>query len=590
MPSALRTLATRQIAWFLTGYIGRLHAGDAALDYEFAGLTVRRLSTTRSVPEIERVAVDATRRLLAVDAAWFARREHGVWSMSAQRGLDPAVSALTLRDDDIPGVAALLSGESIAYDRVDRASPEEHAIARALGVRVALVVPVLVEGICAGMLGAGRAADTRFTSQDRGLAEILGAQVGARLRELHAVTRMRDALDALEDSDRRLREQLRRKEQIVETLQRIYIPRAFPTMPGISFDAVYVPAEDDARVGGDWYDVFRLPDGRIAFSVGDVAGHGLHAAVTMGAIRQAIYIASLDSPDPSVVLRAVNRVLLLQQAGMATAIVGFLDPHTREITYASAGHPPPLVAGPSGVHFLEPGGIPLGILDDPLVTESRLDARGETLFVLYTDGLIEYARDVAAGQETLRRAVELAAAEDPTRDHALRIVERVLGGEGTDDDLALLVVRFAEPGARFAISSTQTRSDAVSWDVDASDPSSAAAVRTQFIAFLRRFVDAEVDLFPAELILGELLANAVEHAPGPVHVELAWRGDEPVLTVRDSGRGFQPRAALPEDVFSESGRGLFLISAFARSVTSETRLEGGTDVCVVLPFARRERH
>ncbi|HWT06054.1 MAG TPA: GAF domain-containing SpoIIE family protein phosphatase, partial [Xanthomonadales bacterium] len=502
LPAPLRTLAVRQIAWFLTGYIGRLYSGDTALDYEFAGLTVRRLSTTRSIPDIERVAVDAARRLLAVDAAWFARRDGGVWSMSTERGLDPRAAPLTLRDEDIPGVAALLSGETIAYDRVERASPEEHALSRALGVSVALVVPIIVEGTCTGMLGAGRVAEKRFTAQDRGLAEILGAQVSARLRELRAAARMREALDALEESDRRLREQLRRKEQIVETLQRIYIPRAFPTVPGISFDAVYVPAEDDARVGGDWYDVFRLPDGRLAFSVGDVAGHGLHAAVTMGAIRQAIYIASLDSPDPAVVLRAVNRVLLLQQAGMATAIVGFLDPRTRAITYASAGHPPPLVAGRSGARFLEPGGIPLGILDDPLVTESRVDAAGETLFVLYTDGLIEYARDVAAGQETLRRAVELAVGEDPSCDHAVRIVERVLGGGGTDDDLALLVVRFAEPGARFAISSMQTRSDAVSWDVDASDPSSAAAVRTQFIVFLKRFVAADTDLFPAELILG----------------------------------------------------------------------------------------
>ncbi|MDP9105865.1 MAG: GAF domain-containing protein, partial [Candidatus Eremiobacteraeota bacterium] len=172
LPPAVRTLATRQIAWFLTGYIGRLYSGDTALDYEVAGLMVRRLSTTRSVPEIERVSVDATRKLLAVDGAWFARREHGVWSMSAQRGLDPSVAALTLRDEDIPGAAALMSGETLAYDRIERASPEEHAIARALGVRVALVVPILVEGVCTGMLGAGRTADTRFTAQDRGLAEI----------------------------------------------------------------------------------------------------------------------------------------------------------------------------------------------------------------------------------------------------------------------------------------------------------------------------------------------------------------------------------------------------------------------------------
>ena len=589
LPAPLRTLAIRQIAWFLTGYIGRLYSGDTALDYEFAGLTVRRLSTTRSIPEIERVAVDAARRLLAVDAAWFARRDEGVWSMSTQRGLDAGTSGMTLRDEDIPGVAALLSGETIAYDRVERASPDENAIARALGVRVALVVPIIVEGTCTGMLGAGRIAKTRFTAQDRGLAEILGAQVGARLRELHAATRMREALGALEESDRLLREQLRRKEQIVETLQQIYIPRAFPTVPGISFDAVYVPAEDDARVGGDWYDVFRLPDGRLAFSVGDVAGHGLNAAVTMGAIRQAIYVASLDAPDPAAVLRAVNRVLLLQQAGMATAIVGFLDPRTRQVAYAwpvirrrsSRGAAARVSSNRAASRWASST-----IRWSP---KSRLDASGETMFVLYTDGLIEYARDVAAGEEALRRAVEVAAGEDPTRDHALRIVERVLGGGGTDDDLALLVVRFAEPGARFAISSTQTAQRRGVVGRRCVRPQlrrgGAHAVR-RVLGPLRRC---------AAPICSRPSSSWASCSPTPSSTRrgrctLSSRGaaTKPFLTVRDNGRGFQPRARLPEDVFSESGRGLFLISAFARDVTSTTRLEGGTDVCVVLPFSRVE--
>jgi len=95
LPAPLRTPAVRHIAWFLTGYIGRLYSGDTALDYEFAGLTVRRLSTARSIPEIERIAVDAARRLLAVDAAWFARRDQGVWSLSTERGLDPRAASLT---------------------------------------------------------------------------------------------------------------------------------------------------------------------------------------------------------------------------------------------------------------------------------------------------------------------------------------------------------------------------------------------------------------------------------------------------------------------------------------------------------------
>src|SRR6202035_4020448 len=98
----------------------------------------------------------------------------------------------------------------------------------------------------------------------------------------------------------------------------------------------------------------------------------VHAAVTMGAIRQAIYVASLDSPDPAAVLRIVNRALLLQKMGMATAILGFLDPHTRVVAYASAGHPPAIVSGREGTRFLEPGGIPLGMFAHPLVFESRI--------------------------------------------------------------------------------------------------------------------------------------------------------------------------------------------------------------------------
>ena len=237
-------------------------------------------------------------------AAWFARREHGVWSMSTQRGLDAAPRALTLRDEDIPGVAALLSGETIAYDRVERASPRrERDRARARRARRARRADHRRRDVHRHAGRGPRGGDALHRAGPRAGGDSRRAGRRAAARAARGDAHARRARRARRVGPL-LREQLRRKEQIVETLQQIYIPRAFPTVPGISFDAVYVPAEDDARVGGDWYDVFRLPDGRLAFSVGDVAGHGLHAAVTMGAIRQAIYVASLDSPDPAVVLRA----------------------------------------------------------------------------------------------------------------------------------------------------------------------------------------------------------------------------------------------------------------------------------------------
>lgn len=572
-----RPAALRFIASFLTGYIGQLYSLDTARDYELAGLLVRRLGTARSLREIGRVVIEAAGRLVRADAAWLSTRRSGVWRVLVQNGLPAEMEGCEFPDSTIPEIAALLSGEIVAgasiHDRMHLVDS-----ARSVGFHSSLTIPLLVEGECIGAVSVARRRRGEFSIQERALAEIIGVQAGARLRELHALERSRDAVA-------QLREHLRRAEEIVDVLQQVYIPRALPAIPGIAFDAVYQPAEDDARVGGDWYDAFALPNGTIVFSVGDVAGHGLDAAVTMGAIRQAIFAASLDSPDPRAVLATVNRVLLLQRSAIATAIVGFLDPSARTILYASAGHPPPIVADAGGARLLPHGGLPLGIQDDPFVMLHRFEADDDVLFALYTDGLIEYRRQPIEGTEALRRAVELVAREATVVDVGGRVVSAALCGKRSADDLALLVITFRKPGEGPVVSSTQTRSDAIAWDFDGA-AASGSAVRRGLVAFLRHFVAPETDLTSCELIAGELIANAVLHGRPPIHVELTWRENAPVLRVSDSGQGIRLRAGLRHDVLDEHGRGLFLVAQLAADVSFTKALGGGTEVTVVLPVTR----
>ncbi len=511
--------------------------------------------------------------------------EAGTWRIVASAGLSEAADSLVAPDDAIEGVEALLSGETLVLADMTAGSATNRAVGEALGMGSSLSVPILVDGECRGLLGMGRRRPSAFPLQERAIAEILGAQIAARMRELHASERARTSLSALHESERRLREQLRRKEQIVDALQQAFVPRALPTASGVAFDAVYRPAEDDARVGGDWYDAFALPDGRIVFSVGDVAGHGLDAAVRMALLRQGILAAALDTGDPARVLERVNRMLLVQKGGLATAIVGFVEPSTREVVYASAGHPPPIVATGAGATFLPHGGIPLGIDSDPQVTVTRVPWTGPTLIALYTDGLIEFSRDIAAA-ETALLAVTAAVAAERDENPASSIVARTLAGSRTEDDMAVLVLRLEPQRGRAVVSASQTGTVLGSWDFDASEAAVAPVVRRRIVRFLARVAASESNPLDAELVLGELLANVVEHAPGPVHIEVDWRDREPLLTVRDAGPGFHDRRRRLSPPTSESGRGLYLISQLGRELHVRKRLEGGMELSVLLPLAR----
>jgi len=231
------------------------------------------------------------------------------------------------------------------------------------------------------------------------------------------------------------------EKRIADALQEAFEQKSLPSLPGVGLHATYVPASSEARVGGDWYDAFELPDKRVLFSIGDVAGHGLEAAVVMNRGRQSIVAAALGEDDPAAVLARANRVLMLQNSRMVTAICGYLDPRSQEIVYATAGHPAPVMARPgAAAEFLPHAGLPLGLIEDPVYVAFRARVEAGSLLVLYTDGVLEYKRDLAAGQA---RLLEAAARALGSADPALEIQRYVFEGSAPTDDVAILAISFA---------------------------------------------------------------------------------------------------------------------------------------------------
>ena len=247
-----------------------------------------------------------------------------------------------------------------------------------------------------------------------------------------------------------LRLELAGKQATVDALMKGFLAADFPVVEGLVFDVLYQPAAVLEQLGGDWYDIFTLPDGRVAFSLGDVCGRGLGAAVKMGQAKQAIKVAAslqIHDPMPIAVLDQTNKVIFLNNHDVefTTAIYGIIDVANRKVTYASAGHHPPILAKAGEMPRIMPNhGFPLGVeLNLPdLIREHEFAYDSGTLLVLYTDGLIEFSHDVREGEAMLLRAAREAVetkAEHPAR----FIVESILHEEPQHpDDVAVLTIFF----------------------------------------------------------------------------------------------------------------------------------------------------
>jgi serine phosphatase RsbU (regulator of sigma subunit) len=236
-----------------------------------------------------------------------------------------------------------------------------------------------------------------------------------------AFARRLDRLDEMRDAA------LTEQRTIALELQSSMLPE-LPHIEGISIDAGYVPAQGGMSVGGDWYDVVDMGDGRVAVSVGDVAGHGLQSAAIMGQLRSAVRALALARDTPAEALVQLDKfIATLTGRPLATVVYGTFDLETRELRYACAGHPPPLVVhGNRATMFLEDGRSPLlGVDDGRERPEGVYTLAPDDTLVIYTDGLVErpeipideglaeLSRRVSSGART---AELLASVAEPRRD------------------------------------------------------------------------------------------------------------------------------------------------------------------------------
>ncbi|MEV0007797.1 SpoIIE family protein phosphatase [Streptomyces sp. NPDC047973] len=417
------------------------------------------------------------------------------------------------------------------YKRVAPTDSAEAAMRRQ-GVHSYLAVPLTARGVLLGSADFVRAGDRRpFNRADLELASQLASIAAVFIDNARLYGREREH---------------------VVSLQRSLLPRATPRTPGLTVHAHYAPAVDAHGVGGDWYDVVALPSGRTALVVGDVTGHGLPAAATMGRLRAvARTLMMLDITPDRLLARLDLATRDLEDDQVATCLCAVYDPADSSYTIASAGHPPPLLVDADGTaRYVDvPAGAPLGagvIPYDPLRVRGPAGGR----LVFYTDGLVKTRTDdVDVQLEGLRDSVARMAPERLDAGGPLTSPRR---DDGRFDEAVLLVAGGHElpPGVRLR-----------EWDLP-SEGNSASTARRLVTEQLARWELADLaDV--TELVVSELVGNALRYGGGPGRLRLLLCDDRLQVELADTGPD------LPQiqhaDVSDEGGRGLQLINLLCRS-------------------------
>jgi sigma-B regulation protein RsbU (phosphoserine phosphatase) len=307
--------------------------------------------------------------------------------------------------------------EPVSLIRVDQTTVA-NPILWEKGIKVMLGVPLISRDQVIGVLHVGRLSDNPFTGAEVELLQVAGQRVSAATSARH------EAIDVVAG----------------RLLERSLQPTRLPELAGLEFAARYVPAELSA-VGGDWYDAFALPDGQLWIVIGDVAGHGLNAAVIMGRVKSALRAYALLGVSPEEVLELTDRKVIQFEIGtMVTVVCASSQPPYDTIRVCLAGHPPPVFAAPDRpttlVHPVV--GPPLGV--QPGVRRAAIDLAwpAGAVLLFYTDGLIE-----RRGVDLDERLDQLVCAVSPAEPEkvCIAVMHEMIGNRAGTDDIAFLAVR-----------------------------------------------------------------------------------------------------------------------------------------------------
>ncbi len=420
-------------------------------------------------------------------------------------------------------------------------------ILREKGIRSLLGVPLLVEGRVIGVLHVGTLTFREFTADDKELLQLAAERAAPAI----------------------LNAQLFEQRRVAEVLQRTLLPAELPTIAGLEVASRYLPAESTG-LGGDWYDVFELPESRIAIVVGDVVGHGIHAAAVMAQLRTALRAYAAEGHEPAAVVQLVDRLMWqLGPTEMTTLAYLVLDPLEETLEVVSAGHLPPLLIDPAGEpgYLTVEGALPLGTSQTEVYGSHVVPFPSGTAVVLFTDGLVERRGEpIDIGLDRLR---DIGAGSEDVEQLCTTALEALVP-HAPADDVAIVVARM--PPLRDDLRT--------SWPAT---PEALVSVRRILRRWLAFHGADEEELHDIVVACQEACANAVEHAYGPGHahfdVEAEHRESRIRVTVRDQGRWRPPRG-------THRGRGLPLMRALMESVDVEHAAEG---TVVVLERTLRPR-
>jgi PAS domain S-box-containing protein len=402
---------------------------------QWVDLTARRRAERARADLLLEQAARAQAEAMAHRLTQLQALSHALEALSLEELL-PELAVRLVAIHDVPAAEVQIGEQSpeLAFrataDGVSRVGPDEDAD----GVERWEEAPLQIERARLGTLRVALAPGRSFDPEERAL--------------------LREAADRVALSIRRA--QLHEEEhRIAVELQRGLIPAQLPSVPGVELAAHYEAAGLGAEVGGDWYDAFALPSGRLGIVLGDVAGSGIRAASTMGQLRsvtRAFALADEAVREPGEVLTRLNSYrAALDEHQLFTVLYAVIDPTKRTIAWASAGHPPPLVARSGGdVGYLEGGDGLMGVEEEPYATR-RSELAPRDLLLLYTDGLIERrGESLDAGMERLAQTVAAGPGEpDELRAYVL---EQLVGSgssshsgpdAGPADDVTAVVVKVA---------------------------------------------------------------------------------------------------------------------------------------------------
>ncbi|MEU2335426.1 SpoIIE family protein phosphatase [Streptomyces sp. NPDC013172] len=468
---------------------------------------------------------------------------------TVREGHPEAVARVGDKVDFLPpphGLDLLIRGEPILIPELDPEDllwvtehPARAARIREFGLHSLISVPMRARNTALGLTTFARSLNPApFQADDVLLAQELVARAAVCVDNARRYTREHTA---------------------AVTLQRSLLPQALTGGTALDVASAYLPADATDGVGGDWFDVIPLSGARVGLVVGDVVGHGITAAASMGRLRTAVQtLADMELPPDELLAHLDDLVLRLGEEEIsgtasegstatfvgATCLYAVYDPVTRRCAMARAGHPPPVVVAPDGqVRFPEmPAGPPLG-LGGMAFEATEIELAENSLIGLYTDGLIEGAdRDVELGMARLRAAL---AVPDADLDTLCASAVQQLVPVPQPDDIALLLARTHALGIDHV----------VSWDVPV-DPAAVAEARAKAVHQVLTWGYDEL-VTTTELIVSELVTNAIRYAEPPITLRLL-RDSRLTCEVAD-GSSTAPRLRHPRST-DEGGRGLFLVA------------------------------